>query len=150
MARPTKHEQRYKNVGRPTVMTDITLKKLEDAAALDASVEEMCFYADITPKTYYNYCDNNPEFLQRIQALRQKPILKARQAVVGGLESSPTFSFQYLKAKRPTEFAERQIVDHKGINTDEDDEDEDLIQEYEKKAQENIVKRIKEKKPKTP
>ena len=141
MGRPTKHEQRYRNVGRPTKFTPETLKQFEEAAAIDCSVEEMCFYAGVSQRSYYTYIDNNPEFLQRIEALRNTPVLKARRTVVSGLDNNPNFSFQYLKAKRPNEFAEKIKIQH---DDEIDEEDGDLIEEYEGKAKERLQKRIAE------
>ena len=42
-------------VGRPTVMTDETIHKLEEVFALDGTVEEACMFADIGKSTYYDF-----------------------------------------------------------------------------------------------
>lgn len=89
--------------GRPTVMTDEVVLKLEQAFAIDASVEEACSYADISRNTFYLWLKENPEYKDRIDELRQRPVLKARQTVVQSL-NEPLFAFKYLERKRKKEF----------------------------------------------
>jgi hypothetical protein len=97
-------------VGRPTSMTEATLGKLEEAFAFDATVEEACFYADINPDTYYVYVKAHPEFSERVKALRQRPVLKARQTIVTGLDE-PKNAQWYLERKRKQEFGANLLVD---------------------------------------
>ena len=50
MAKPQhykKHKFRYRWVGRPTKLSPEMVKKLEEAASVDATIEQMCFYACI-------------------------------------------------------------------------------------------------------
>lgn len=101
-------------VGRPTKLTPEVRKKIEEAAAIDASVEEICFYAGISKPTLYNWFKADPEFFNRIQALRQKPILAARQEVVKGITGNPSFALNYLARKKPAEFSEKTKVEHSG------------------------------------
>src|SRR3989344_2413831 len=95
-----RQEKHYKNVGRPTKqqqksrriseavskMTSENLQKLKECFAIDASIEEACYYAEISTRTYYNWIKKNPELLQEFERLRQKPVLKARQVVIQGLD----------------------------------------------------------------
>jgi hypothetical protein len=85
-----------------------TLKKLEEAFAIGASDAEACFYADISHETLYTYQDKHPEFLERKNALKERPVLLARQTVVKSLESNPELAMKYLERKRRKEFAQRQ------------------------------------------
>lgn len=93
--------------GRPPEFTEIVVKKLEEAFSIDASVEEACFYADITRQTYYNNVKEGSELFDRLTSLRNRPVLKARQTVVKALDI-PQHAFEYLKRKRKQEFSERQ------------------------------------------
>lgn len=45
--------------GRPTKMTQGTVKKLEEAFLRGLSDEEACLYADISKPTLYDYCDKS-------------------------------------------------------------------------------------------
>lgn len=94
-------------VGRPiTVNTPETRQKIEEATALDASIEEVCFYADISKESYYQLIKAEPEFSDRLEALRNRPILKARQTVITKLGESYSNAMDYLKRKRKKEFGD--------------------------------------------
>lgn len=121
-------------------MSDLVVGKLKEAFAIDASVEEACFYAGIHKDTYYDWIKKYPQLSDELEGLRQKPVLLARQTVVQGLANSPAFSFSYLRAKRPKEFAERQIVQLD--NTEDDEEDNKVIDNFEEAMRANMHKRI--------
>lgn len=89
--------------GRPTIMTEETLHKLEEVFAIGGTDNEACFYADISPRTLYKYQEEYPEFIQRKEALKEKPILKARQTVVRSLDD-PVMAFKFLEKKLKEEF----------------------------------------------
>lgn len=91
--------------GRPTLMTEVTLKKLEEVFAIGGTDQEACFYADISHQTLYNYQHEHPEFIERKEALKERPILKARQTVVKALEN-PRDAQWYLSKKKKLEFGD--------------------------------------------
>lgn len=93
-------------VGRPPLINDAVLQKLESVFAIGGTDKEACFYADISPATLYNYQNEHPEFVERKEALKEQPILKARQTVVKALDQ-PTNAQWYLTRKAKIEFAER-------------------------------------------
>jgi len=84
--------------GRPTDMTEATLNKLEEVFAIGGTDLEACFYADISHQTLYNYQEKHPEFLERKQALKERPVLKARQTVVRALDN-PKDAQWYLERR---------------------------------------------------
>lgn len=90
-------------IGRPSEMTEEKVKKLEEVFAIDGTVQEACFYADISKQTYYNWLEKRPELVDRFEALRERPVLKARQTVVKSLDD-PEYAFKYLEKKRKNEF----------------------------------------------
>jgi len=90
-------------VGRLTKMTPEVVMKLEQAFAIDASVEEACSFADISRNTFYVWLKENPEYQDRIDELRQRPVLKARQTIVESLKD-PNHAFRYVERKRKKEF----------------------------------------------
>lgn len=94
-------------VGRPTVMTQETVNKLEEVFAIGGTDEEACFYANISRQTLYDYQSKHPEYIDRKEQLKQKPFLKARQTIVKSLET-PQYAFEYMKRKKKDEFSERQ------------------------------------------
>jgi len=92
-----------RKVGRPTVMSKDTLRKLEEIFAIGGSDEEACFYANISHQSLYDYQKKYPEFIERKNSLKQRPILKARQAVVSSL-NDPVIAMKYLEKKKKDEF----------------------------------------------
>jgi len=90
-------------VGRPTVMTEEVILKLEHAFAIDATVEEACSYASIGRNTFYEYLKKNPDFQDRIDDLRQRPVLKARQTIADAL-ADPQHAKWYLERKKRKEY----------------------------------------------
>lgn len=103
--------------GRKTVMIPAVLGKLEHVFALDGTVEEACFYADINPDTYYTYVKTHPEFSERVEALKMKPVLAARETVIKDL-NTPSGAQWYLSRKRKIEFGtgEEQAQKIAGVN----------------------------------
>ncbi len=98
--------------GRPPKMTDATLKKLREAFLMGCTDTEACLFADISPKTLYNYQDANPGYVQQKQSWKENPTLTARKTVVCNLTESPEMAFKYLERKRRDEFGPSQTIDH--------------------------------------
>jgi len=111
------------NAGRKTKMTDLTLKKLEEAFLLGATDLEACLYAGISYQTLYTYQHNNPKFLDRKDLLKETPILKARTEVIKGFKGNPELALKFLERKRKGEFSLRTEVEHSGNILILDDED---------------------------
>lgn len=94
--------------GRPPVIDKACLNKLEEAFSLGCTDLEACFYANISSQTLYNYQKNNPEFLERKEALKEQPVLKARKVVVDAIDSGDKQTSQwYLERKNKAEFSTR-------------------------------------------
>ena len=91
--------------GRPLEMTEEKVKKLEEAFALDCSVGEALFYANISKQTYYNWIERKPELLTRFEALRNRPVLLARQEVIKWMKDNPELALKYLERKKKNEFS---------------------------------------------
>lgn len=89
--------------GRPTKLTPEAIKKLEEVFAIGGTDQEACFYADISHQALYNYQLKHPEFVERKEALKEKPVLKARQTVVKALED-PNHAKWFLEKKKRKEF----------------------------------------------
>tara|TARA_R110002012_G_C11439372_1_gene590409 strand:+ start:162 stop:518 length:357 start_codon:yes stop_codon:yes gene_type:complete len=74
--------------GRPTKMTAETIQKLETAFIAGCTDLEACCYADVSKSTLYDYCQNNPEFSERKETLKNQPLMQARfiirEALVDG------------------------------------------------------------------
>lgn len=99
-------KKRVNKGGRPTVITPEVIAKLEQAFAIDCTVEEACSYADISRDAFYDYLKKVPAFSDRIAELRQRPVLKARQTIVNKISESYQNAMDYMKRKRRGEFGD--------------------------------------------
>lgn len=93
-------------MARPTKRTVEVTNKIEEVAALDGSVEEMAYYAGVHRDTLYLWLKQDKEFSDRIQELRERPVLKARQTIVKSLDT-PDGAKWYLERKKKLEFSTR-------------------------------------------
>lgn len=97
-------------VGRPPIIDKEIIDKLERCFSLGCSDAEACCFANISTTTLYNYQKTNPEFIERKEMLKNKPILEARNTVVQNLRKDPKLALEYLKAKKKDEFGQRMEV----------------------------------------
>jgi hypothetical protein len=97
--------------GRPTVMTDAIVGKLEYGFMKGLNVTECCHYADISRTAFYDYLEKNPEFADRIEELKSSPSTKAKLNVVEAIENGDTdLSKWWLERKNRDEFSTKQEV----------------------------------------
>lgn len=96
--------------GRPSVVTQEIVYKLEEAFVWGCTDAEACLYAGISRATLYNYQKDNEGFLDRKELLKKTPILAARQTVVRELVNSPDLSLKFLERKLKNEFSLRTEV----------------------------------------
>jgi hypothetical protein len=99
--------------GRPSVITEDILRKLEEAFSVGATDIEACFLANISKTTLYDYQKKNSEFTERKEALKDMLKYQARVNVSkeinkGNLEASRW----YLERKAKEEFSSRQDLNH--------------------------------------
>lgn len=102
--------------GRPTIMTPDVINKLEQVFALGGTDKEACFYAGISHQALYNYQERYPEFVERKEALKMTPILKARQTIVKSLDD-PNHAFRYARSKLADEFGDKLDIKTSGTLT---------------------------------
>lgn len=88
-------------------MTDEVIAKLEEAFAWGCTDIEACLWANIATPTLYLYQEKNPDFLERKNALKETPILLARQSVLRGMKNNPDLALKYLERKNKKEFSLR-------------------------------------------
>lgn len=97
--------------GRPTIMTDAIVGKLEYGFMKGLNVTECCHYADISRTAFYDYCEKNPEFSDRIEELKSNPSTKAKLNVVEAIENGDTdLSKWWLERRNKEEFSTKQEV----------------------------------------
>lgn len=96
--------------GRPTIMTEATLNKLEEVFAMGGTDIEACGYADISHQTLYNYQELHPEFVERKRFLKEKPVLLARKTIMQALADDSRVAQWYVE-RRDRDFNLKQEVD---------------------------------------
>lgn len=96
-----------KKGGRPSIITEDVLRKLEYAFALDCTIEEACLMAGIYPTAYYTFLKKEKGFAKTVLLLRNIPVLIARKTVVEGLEGRREEAMSYLRVKKNREFSPR-------------------------------------------
>lgn len=100
--------------GRPSKLDETALRKLEEAFALGSTDLEACFYAGISKSAFYAYQEQHPEFQDRKEQLKQRPILLARTSVVKGIQENPELALKFLERKKKDEFSLKQELEHSG------------------------------------
>jgi len=75
---------------------------------IDATVEEALVYAGITRDQWEYFKKKHPKFYDIKEAIKELPVLKARQAVVSGLTNFDN-GLRYLERKRKDEFSTKTI-----------------------------------------
>jgi hypothetical protein len=99
-------------------MTERVLSKLEHAFAVGATDGEACFFAEIGKDVLYNYIKKSPEFHDRKEALKQKPVLLAKTNVIKKLQQEDIDTSKwYLERKSKEEFSTKTIGEVKIDNT---------------------------------
>jgi hypothetical protein len=102
-------------ITKPVKFTDEVSAKLEHAAAIDADWEDMAFYAEISKSTLYNWLASIDGLKERLDALKNKPILKARKVLVDNLDKGKVETAKwYLERKKKDEFSARTEQKHDG------------------------------------
>lgn len=114
MPRKTSPERKKTGPKGPSKLNDIVVGKLEQAFAIDATIEEACFYAGINKDTYYAWKKRFPELSDRLELLRNTPILAARQTLATAVMTDSDMALKYLERKRRDEFGRNLDLTSKG------------------------------------
>lgn len=105
--------------GRPTVINNEVIAKLESAFSKGHTVLEACLIADISKDAYYNYCKDNPELKERVELLREQPAMHARRNLADSIESGDLGNSRwYLERKNKAEFSTSADINLGGQNGD--------------------------------
>lgn len=115
-------------------LTDDMRSKIEEVAALDGSVEEMAYYCDVSRQTIYNWLEEDKKLFDKVERLRERPVLKARQTIAKSLDQ-PQSAQWYLTRKRKKEFAER--IENTGADG------KDLVGQFTEEERTNLLSLLK-------
>ncbi|MCM8788060.1 MAG: hypothetical protein NC935_08445 [Candidatus Omnitrophica bacterium] len=70
-----------KKAGRPTKFSEEVVKKLESIFKIGGTVEQACAYANISKETYYNWIEENADFLTKMEAAKYYSDIAAKNIV---------------------------------------------------------------------
>lgn len=118
-----------RDVGRPTVITDATLAKLEIAFSLGASDKEACKLANINPSTLYKYQERCPEFVERKAELKDMVTWQAKYNIAEAVidKKDLNWSAWWAERKARGEFGTRTEHVNVNIETTLDDEEKEML-----------------------
>ena len=100
--------------GRPSKISDEIVQKLEEIFKIDWTVEEACWYAWISVRTFYYRCEVNEEFLHKMDRAKQFPFILARKVLM----KSMTSKNEKVSLKAWTEFLSRREPRYSNKNTE--------------------------------
>lgn len=87
-------------LGRPPVMTEEIIAKLEEGFLYGLTDLEACLYADIHPASLYRYCQDNPDFSERKEILKDQIKMRAKMNIAEGItQNDRPLSQWYLETK---------------------------------------------------
>ena len=113
-------------VGRPTVMTEIVIAKLEQAFSNGATDGQACFYAGIGMNSLYDYIKIHPEFSNRKEELKDFILYQAKSNIKKALDGEDKeISKWYLEKKAKKEFGNS--LDHNVRNFTPSEEDIEIV-----------------------
>jgi len=95
-----------RGTGRPTVFTQTTVHKLEQAFIIGCSVEEACIVSGVSRSAYYKQLERDPDFTDRMAYFQALPVLVARYTVMKSIhEGNVKSAMWFLERKRRAEFS---------------------------------------------
>lgn len=98
--------------GRPTVMTEDVVSKLEFGFLKGLNDTECCLYAGISRQAFYDYCQKNPQFADRKEELKKHPSVQAKLNVSEAIANGDVdLSKWYLERRNKDEFSLKQQIE---------------------------------------
>lgn len=109
--KPVKKKQKktQKKWWRPSSLNFETVQKLVEIFRLDGTVQEACSQAEISTSTFYNYYNNDEEFLDNswekksfkttIDKARDFPFIVAKRTLVKYASQDPKVAIELLKRR---------------------------------------------------
>ena len=86
--------------GRPPVIDEKVVQKLEQAFMIDATDEEACLFAGICRTTLHKYQKQNPEFVDRKILLKKSLTLKAKLNIAASVNKGDKPDSKWLLERR--------------------------------------------------
>lgn len=68
-------------VGRPNKFTPEVVQKLEDLLSQDVSIESACKFVGVSESAYYEECNRNPQFKEKMEQAQEYPMILANRTI---------------------------------------------------------------------
>ena len=94
-----------RKAGRPKIITPLVEKSLELAFMNGFSAQEACRYAGIHRATFYRYIETHPDFAERVEAAKARPVNMARKTVIEALAKGHTPTAKWYLSRKDPEFS---------------------------------------------
>lgn len=92
--------------GRPTVFSQDTVHKLEQAFAIGCTVEEACSISGVSRSAFYRKQEEDSYFMDRMERSKLFMVVQARHTVFGAIRNGDVkTSMWYLERKCRKEFS---------------------------------------------
>jgi len=101
--------------GRPRVITDEVIAKLEESFKYDFTVDEACRYAGIDPATYYRKRQDDEIFCEKMDRAKDYVLTKAKKNIQIAVDEGDTeLSVKILKMRQNKIYNERTVNEIEG------------------------------------
>ncbi len=90
--------------GRPSKLTTEIKDKLDYAFSIGCNNAEACVYADLSESTFYSWIEKDEKLSERFKALKNKPVLKAKEVVQSALDEGDSNTAKWYLERRSAEF----------------------------------------------
>jgi hypothetical protein len=105
-------------IGRPTIMTKVTVQKLEQALRDGFSIEMACYVSGVSRSTYYNHLASETAFLDKMTLAQSYATERAKQVVVQAIDKGDLKAAQWwLERKLRAEFSSNPSLQTQQANT---------------------------------
>lgn len=96
--------------GRPTVMTPENLIKLEEGFLKGFTDREACLYVGIAPSTLYDFCQDNKDFSERKELLKEQVKMKAKLNIAEAINKEDKVLSQWYLERRDKDFKQKSDI----------------------------------------
>jgi hypothetical protein len=100
------NDLRTQKAGRPSVINEDIIRKLEAALGSGFSISFATSYAGISTSTFYEHKAGNDEFKYRVNRAEEWATLRARQVILNAIDNGDVATAKwYIERKARFEFA---------------------------------------------
>jgi len=130
-----------------TKLTPDVVRKLKEAFAIGATIEQACYYAEISKTTYYKWVDENPKLSYEFSEMRAKLPLAAKANIANAIQTLKDIGLSKWLVERsePEAYGETLTLKHQGDVGLTHEDDVKATEAYHATLRDNLKKRSLEK-----